>query len=158
LLRAVTDGLPNVSGISVADVLAAVAELLGQIGAALGATASVTLAAGALVLAGAVAAGQRRRIQEAVILKALGATRAQIRAAWLVEFGVLGVAAGSLAAAVGTGASWAVVHQVMGADWLFLPGRLTATVAGCVVLMLSFGYIGTAAALRARAAPLLRSE
>jgi putative ABC transport system permease protein len=158
LLRAVTDGLPNVSGVRVADVLATVADLLGQISAALAATASVTLAAGALVLAGAVAAGQRRRIQEAVILKSLGATRAQIRAAWLVEFGILGVVAGLLAAAVGTAASWAVVSQVMGADWFFLPGRLAITVAGCVALMLGFGYIGTAAALRARAAPLLRNE
>ncbi len=158
LLRAVTDALPNVSGIRVADVLATVGELLGQLGAALGATAAVTLAAGALVLAGAVAAGQRRRIQEAVILKSLGATRGQIRAAWLVEFGVLGVAAGLLAAAVGTAASWAVVHKVMGADWSFLPGHLALTVAGCVALMLGFGYVGTAAALRARAAPLLRNE
>jgi len=158
LLRAVTDALPNVSGIRVADVLEAVGDLLGRIGAALGATAAVTLAAGALVLAGAVAAGQRRRIQEAVILKSLGATRSQIRAAWLVEFGVLGVVAGLLAAVVGTAASWAVVRQAMGADWSFLPGRLAATVTGCVALMLAFGYIGTAAALRARAAPLLRNE
>ncbi len=158
LLRAVTDALPNVSGIRVADVLSTVGELLGRIGAALGATAAVTLAAGALVLAGAVAAGQRRRIQEAVILKSLGATRAQIRAAWLVEFGVLGMAAGLLAAAVGTAASWAVLRQVMGADWSFLPGRLVLTIAGCVALMLGFGYAGTAAALGARAAPLLRNE
>jgi len=158
LLAAVTDALPNVSGIQVSDILATVAALLGQIGAALAATASVSLAAGALVLAGAVAAGQRRRIQEAVILKSLGATRAQIRAAWLVEFGILGLVAGVLAAAVGTAASWAVVHQVMGADWVFLPGRLAITVAGCVALMLGFGYIGTAAALRVRAAPLLRNE
>jgi len=158
LLRAVTDGLPNVSGVRVADVLTTVADLLGQIGAALSATAAVTLAAGALVLAGAVAAGQRRRIQEAVILKSLGATRAQIRAAWLVEFGILGIVAGLLAAAVGTAASWAVVSQVMGTDWFFLPGRLAITVAGCVALMLGFGYIGTAAALRAHAAPLLRNE
>ncbi len=158
LLRAVTDALPNVSGIRVADVLATVAELLGRIGAALGATAAVTLAAGALVLAGAVAAGQRRRIQEAVILKSLGATRAQIRAAWLVEFGVLGIVAGLLAALVGTASSWAVVREVMGADWSFLPLRLAVTVAGCVALMLAFGYVGTAAALRVRAAPLLRNE
>ena len=59
------------------------------------ATGSLTLIAGALVLVGAVAAGQRRRTREAVILKTLGATRGQIRAAWLVEFGVLGLAAGS---------------------------------------------------------------
>ena len=158
LLRAVTDAFPNVSGIRIAEVLQAVAVLLGQIGTALAATGSLTLASGALVLAGAVAAGQRRRVQEAVILKALGATRAQIRAAWLVEFGILGVVAGLLAAAVGTAASYAVLHFVMHSDWAFLPGTLAATVLGCVALMLGLGYAGTASALRAKAAPLLRNE
>jgi putative ABC transport system permease protein len=158
VLRAVTDAIPNVTGIDVTEVLRTLASLLTEIGAALTATGSVTLAAGALVLAGAVAAGQRRRIREAVILKSLGATRAQIRTTWLVEFGTVGLAAGVLAAAVGTAASYGVVRFVMGTEWSFLPGTLAATVAGCVALMLIFGYAGTAAALRAKAAPLLRNE
>ena len=87
LLRAVTDRLPNVTGISVADVLASVASIVGKLATALAAAGSVTLGSGALVLAGAVAAGQRRRLAECVVLKTLGATRAQIQAAWLVEFG-----------------------------------------------------------------------
>ena len=158
ILRAVTDAMPNVSGIRVADVLGAVAALVGKIAAALAATGSVTLASGALVLAGAVAAGQRRRMAEAIVLKTLGATRQQIRAAWLVEFGVIGLAAGVLAAVVGTLASWAVVRFVMHADWIFLPGSLAATLLGCTALMLLFGYAGTASALRARPAPYLRNE
>jgi putative ABC transport system permease protein len=158
LLRAVTDALPNVSGILVADVLRSVGNLLGQIGAVLTATGSLALVAGALVLAGAVAAGQRRRIRQAVILKSLGATRGQIRGAWLIEFGILGASAGLIAALVGTAASYGVLHFVMGADWAFLPGTLAATVLSCVVLMLAFGYAGTAAALRVKAAPLLRND
>ena len=158
ILRAVTDALPNVSGIRVADVLGAVAALVGKIAAALAATGSVTLASGALVLVGAVAAGQRRRMAEAVVLKTLGATRRQIRAAWLVEFGVIGAAAGVIAALVGTLASWGVVRFLMRADWVFLPGILATTILGCTVLMLGFGYAGTASALRARAAPFLRNE
>ena len=94
LLRAVTDALPNVTGIAVADVLAARRRAAGPGGGGAGRDRLADLAAGALVLVGAVAAGQRRRTREAVILKTLGATRAQIRAAWLVEFGVLGLAAG----------------------------------------------------------------
>ncbi|MGI3776309.1 MAG: ABC transporter permease [Janthinobacterium lividum] len=158
LLRQVTDALPNVTGIRVADVLDAVAALVRKVAAALAATGSLALAAGALVLAGTVAAGQRRRIAEAVVLKSLGATRRQIRAAWLVEFGVIGLAAGLLAALVGTAASWGVVHFLMDAEWTFLPGVLAATVSGCVVLMLAFGYAGTAVALRAPAASYLRNE
>jgi putative ABC transport system permease protein len=158
LLRAVTDALPNVTGIRVSDVLAAVGKLLGQIGTALAAVGSLTLASGALVLAGAVASGQRRRIGEAVILKSLGATRGQIRRAWLVEFGVLGLAAGVIACLIGSAASYAVMHEVMKTDWTLLPVRLGITVAGCVVLMLGFGYAGTEAALRAKVAPLLRND
>ena len=144
--------------IRIADVLRAVSDLMEQIGAAMTATGSLTLAAGALVLVGAVAAGQQRRIRQAVVLKTLGATRRQIRAAWMVEFGLLGAAAGLIAAAVGTAASWGVVRFVMRTDWAFLPGTLAATVLGCMAMMLVFGYAGTEAALRAKAAPLLRNE
>jgi putative ABC transport system permease protein len=158
LLRAVTDALPNVSGIRVADVLAAVGVLFGQLGAALAATGSLTLIAGTLVLGGAVASGQRRRIGEAVILKSLGASRSQIRAAWMVEFGALGLTAGVIAAMIGTGSSYAVMHYVMGTGWAFLPGTLALTILGCMALMLAFGYLGTEQALRAKVAPLLRNE
>jgi putative ABC transport system permease protein len=158
LLRAVTDALPNVTGIRVEEILRAVSDLLDKIATALAATGSITLLAGALVLAGAVASGQRRRTQEAVVLKTLGATRRQIRAAWLVEFGVLGLAAGVIAAFIGTAASYGVVRFLMDSEWAFLPGRLAATIGACVVLMLMFGYAGTASALRAKAAPLLRNQ
>jgi putative ABC transport system permease protein len=158
LLQKITDALPNVSGIRVADVLDAIAALLGKLAVALAASGSLTLVSGALVLAGAVAGTQQRRIREAVILKTLGATRSQIRAAWLVEFGVLGLVAGVLAALVGTAASFAVMHFVLDAPWWVLPGRLLGTVAGCVALMLALGYAGMEAALRAKPAPLLRRE
>ncbi len=158
LLRRITDALPNVTGIRVTDVLSAVADLLNQVAAALAATGSLTLVSGALVLVGAVAAGQRQRTQEAVILKTLGATRAQIRGAWLVEFGALGLVAGLLAALVGTAASYAVMRYIMHADWAFLPGTLAIALIGALAMMLVFGYVGTAAALRAKPAPLLRNE
>ncbi len=158
ILRAVTDALPNVTGVQVSDVLATIAGLIGKIAAALAAAGGLTLAAGALVLVGAVAAGQRRRMAEAVILKAVGATRAQVRAAWLTEFGLLGACAGLLAALVGTAASWGVTRFVLHADWAFLPGTLALTILGCTALTLALGWAGTEAALRARAAPLLRNE
>jgi putative ABC transport system permease protein len=156
LLRRVTDALPNVTGIQISDVLAAVAGVVGKLAAALTAAGSVTLASGALVLAGTVAAGQRRRLEDAVVLKTLGATRAQIRAAWLVEFGLIGACAGMIAAVLGTAASWAVVHLALHAPWSFLPATLAITVFGCVLLMLGFGYAGTASALRSRPAAYLR--
>jgi putative ABC transport system permease protein len=158
LLRLLTDRFPNVSGIRVRDALDQVVGLLEKIGFALSAVAGITLLAGLLVLAGAVAAGQRRRIRDAVVLKTIGATRGQIRASFLVEFGLLGLTAGLLAAAAGTAAAWGVVRFVMRADWVFLPGTLALTVLACMAITLGFGYAGTAFALRAKAAPLLRNE
>ncbi|WP_240757067.1 ABC transporter permease [Roseicella aquatilis] len=158
VLRALTDAFPNISGIRVRDALEAVAALLGRVGTALTATGSLTLLAGALVLAGAVAAGQRQRVRDAVVLKTLGATRAQIRAAWLVEYALIGLVAGLLAALAGSAAAWAVVTRVMRAEWVLLPGTLAATVLGCALLTLACGQIGTALALRARPGPLLRNE
>lgn len=158
LLRRVSDALPNVTGIAVRDVLAEVAGLLDQVAAALAATGAVTLLAGALVLASAVAAGEQRRVRQAVILKTLGATRAQIRAAWVVEFGALGLAAGGLAAVVGGLASWAVLHFLMHLPFVFLPGRVALGLLGALALLLGFGYLGTARALRMPPASLLRNE
>jgi putative ABC transport system permease protein len=158
LLRAVTDALPNVTGIRVEDVLSAIASLLNQVAAALTATGALTLLSGTFVLVGAVAAGQRRRLREAVILKTLGATRSQIRTAWLTEFGLLGLVAGLIAGIVGSAASYGVAHYIMHTDWIFLPLTLIYTLAGALAIMLLFGYAGTAAALRASAAPLLRNE
>jgi putative ABC transport system permease protein len=158
LLRAVTDALPNVTGIRVGDVLATVAALLNQIATALAATGLLTLITGVLVIVGAVAASQRRRTREAVILKALGATRRQIHTAWMVEFGAIGLAAGLIAALVGTLASFGVVRYFLHIEWAFLPGPLTVTLISSLAMMLTFGYAGTATALRAKAAPMLRNE
>ncbi|MGH7159844.1 MAG: ABC transporter permease, partial [Acetobacteraceae bacterium] len=158
VLAAVTDALPNVSAITVADVLAAVARMFGQIAAALAALAGLALAASVLVLAGAVASEQRRRIRQAVILKTLGATSGQIRAAWLVGFAARGAVAGLIAATLATAASFGVVRYLMGGSWVLLPAPLAETVLGAIVVLLFAGLSSTAAALRARAAPWLRSE
>jgi putative ABC transport system permease protein len=158
LLRAVTDALPNVTGVLLRDVLGAVSALLDQIAAALTVTGGVTLVAGALVMVGAVAAGQRRRVREAVVLRTLGATRAQIRTAWLTEFGLIGSVAGLIAAAIGSAASYAVAHYILHTTWIFLPVTLIYTLAGALAIMLMFGYAGTSAALRVRPAALLRND
>ncbi len=158
VLAAVTDALPNVSAVTVREVLAAVAQLFGQIATALAALGGFALAAGLLVLGGAVASEQRRRIRQAVILKTLGATGGQIRAAWLVAFATEGAVAGVIAASVATAASFGVVRYLMHGDWVFLPAPLVETVLGAILLLVIAGYWGTGAALRAKAAPWLRNE
>ena len=55
----------------------------------------MTLAAGVLVLGGAIAAGHRRRVYDAVVLKVLGATRGTVAGAFLVEHLLLGLRHGA---------------------------------------------------------------
>ncbi len=158
VLHRLTDAFPNISGIRVRDALEAVAGLLSRIGVALSATGGITLLAGALVLLGAIAAGQRQRVRDAVVLKTIGATRGQIRAAWAVEYGLIGLLAGALAGVAGSLAAWGVVRYVMRAEWVLLPGTLAASIAGCLALTLLAGQAGGWLALAARPGPLLRNE
>src|SRR5690606_32113544 len=133
-------------------------EMLDSIAAAVTATAGVTLLAGTLVLAGAVAAGHRRRIYDAVVLKVLGATRADISRAFLLEYGLIGLITALLAAVVGSVAAWWVLTDIMSSDFHFLPGRVAVTVAAAAAVTLLFGFAGTWRALTQKAAPLLRNE
>jgi putative ABC transport system permease protein len=149
---------PGITMIGVRDALATVDTLIGEIGTAVRLTAAIALAAGTLVLAGAIAAGERRRIHDAVILKVLGATRGTITRAFLVEHGLLGLMAATIAIALGSLAAWAVVVPVMDLHWRFsVMGALGVAIAAAIIT-LAFGLVGTWRALGQRAAPLLRNE
>ena len=158
LERVVTDAFPNVSAIDVRDALATLGDIVGAIAAAVRITAAVTLAAGALVLAGASAASHRRRVYEAVVLKVLGATRRQIAGSFVIEYGLVGLAAAVIACIIGTVAAYFVLTRVMHAPWSFLAGDVALTGIGATALTLAAGLAGTWRALGAKTAPFLRNE
>jgi putative ABC transport system permease protein len=158
ILRAVADAFPNVTAVRVRDALDTVNAVFVQIGQAVRAIAAVSLVAGTLVLAGAIAAGHRRRIYESVVLKVLGATRGDVLKAYALEYGLLGLLAAAIAAAVGTAAAWAVLTYVMGVDWTFLPSAVISTAALSTAITVAAGFVGTWLALGRKAAPLLRNE
>jgi putative ABC transport system permease protein len=158
LERAVTDAFPNVSAIDVRDALGTLGDIVGAIAAAVRITAAITLAAGALVLAGAIAATHRRRVYESVVLKVLGATRRQIAGSFLIEYGLIGLAAAVIACVIGTIAAYFLLTRVMHAPWEFLAGTVVLTGLGAIVLTLAAGLAGTWRALGAKAAPFLRNE
>jgi putative ABC transport system permease protein len=157
LQTAVTDAYPNITAIRIRDALEAVNRILRNIGIAVRSTAAVTLAAGILVLAGAIAANHRRRVYEAVVLKVLGATRGRILATYFLEYALLGLITSLLAALVGTAASYGVVARIMGMPWYWLPGGVVYTTLICLVVTIGAGMFGTWLALSQKPAPLLRN-
>lgn len=156
--RALSRAFVNVSVIRVRDAVEAARELLGGISVAVSATSAITIAAGALVLAGAVAAGRRRRIFDAVVFKVLGATRAMILRAFLLEYGLLGLATGIISGIVGTLVGWAISVWLMKLPWSLDLTAVAATVCATTALALLAGFAGTWRALGQKAAPLLRNE
>jgi putative ABC transport system permease protein len=149
---------PNVSAIRVREALEAANAILAGIGTALNATSMIAIVAGVLVLGGAVAAGRRKRIYDAVVLKTLGATRANILYAYALEHGILGLATGVIAAVVGSVAAWSVLVLIMEANWVLLPMTILGPIAIGLFATLAAGFVGTWQALRSPAAPLLRNE
>ncbi|HYS46696.1 MAG TPA: FtsX-like permease family protein, partial [Rhizomicrobium sp.] len=90
MYTAVTDHFPNISTVRVKDAIQQVQTLLASLAKGVSAASLVTILAGLLVLAGAIAAGSRARLYDATILKVLGATRARIALVYVIEYGVLG--------------------------------------------------------------------
>ena len=156
--RTLTREFPQVTVLRVREALGRVAELMGNIAAAARAVGGVTLLSGALVLAGAVSAGHRRRTYESVVLKVLGVRRREIALIHAVEFGLLGLLTGAIAAGAGSVTAWAVVKRVFEQEWTFMPGTVAVTVSLCVALTLGLGLLGTWRALGEAASPYLRNE
>ncbi|RUU53632.1 FtsX-like permease family protein, partial [Mesorhizobium sp. M2C.T.Ca.TU.009.01.2.1] len=109
LLNAVTRAFPAVTTVRVKDALDIVNRLVAQLGTAIRAAAGVALIASVLVLSGALAAGNRARIHDAVVLKTLGATRRTLITAFSLEYVLIGLATALFALAAGGIAAWFVV-------------------------------------------------
>jgi putative ABC transport system permease protein len=155
---AVAAAFPNVTTIRVRDVLETVNGFLGKLGLAIRITAGIAIIAGTLVLSGAVAAGHRRRVNDSVVFKVLGATRRRIMGTLLLEYGLLGLVTALIASVIGTVAAWAVVTEVMKFEFSFDPLAVTGAATIAIVVTLALGFYGTWRALGQKAAPLLRNE
>jgi putative ABC transport system permease protein len=116
----------------------------------------VALIASVLVLAGALAAGNRARVHDAVVLKMLGATRGTLITAFSLEYMLIGLATAIFALAAGGAAAWFVVARIMTLPSSFLPDVAIGTVLIALLLTVGIGLAGTWRVLGQKAAPVLR--
>ncbi|PYQ22484.1 MAG: hypothetical protein DMF79_05890 [Acidobacteria bacterium] len=152
------EAYPNVSTLDLVQVQQAVEEILGRVALAIRFMALFSLAAGAVVLVGAVAASRYQRVREAVLLRTLGATRGQLLRILLAEYASLGVLAAATAILLSAAAAWALVR--FGFDAAFaLPVPALLALAGVVVaLTVVVGLLGSAEVLRRPPLEVLRAE
>lgn len=134
---------PAVSLLEVDRLLRQMQSILQQISGAVGYLLMFALAAGFTVLFAAVHASLDNRVYQDAVLRALGAPSALLRRSLWIEFGMLGLLAGLLAAVVAEAIAALLFGQVFNlpqrwhpAYWLLLP-PLAALVVGLA------GYLNT---------------
>ncbi|MAU19634.1 MAG: glycosyl transferase family 1 [Martelella sp.] len=143
ILGAVTRAFPTVTTIEVKAALEIAGDLVSQLATAIRAAAAIALIASVLVLSGALAAGNRRRGHDAVVMKTLGATRPALIRAFVYEYLLLGLATGVFALAAGSAAAWYALTKIMMLPFALLPAVALATVLGAVIVTVAIGLAGT---------------
>ncbi|WP_246160585.1 ABC transporter permease [Aureimonas fodinaquatilis] len=157
VLSGLAESFPAVTAVRVRDALDAVNNLIAQLAIAIRAAAAVALLASVLVLSGALAAGNRGRVHDAVVLKTLGATRTTLIRAYATEYMLLGLGTAVFAIAAGSLASSFVVATIMQLPFRFDWTVALVTLALSLVLTIGFGLAGTWRVLGQRSAPVLRT-
>ncbi len=154
---AVAAVLPSVTLLRTGDIIGQIADVLGRVALAIRLSAAVTIAAGIVVLIGAVSASGQSRRYDIVLLKLLGGSRGQLLLAQLLEYLLLSILLAAVALVVGGIGGWYVVTHVLALPWA--PGAATvfSTLAAAVGLTLGIGVLGSLPALRASPAVGLRA-
>ncbi len=157
LVKALAEGFPSVSTVRVKDALDAVDRIVGNLLLALRGASSVTLIAAALVLGGALAAAQRFRIYDAVVLRTLGATRRRLLAAYALEYGLIGFATVAAGIAIGSLAAFLVITRAMDFPFTWVPDQAIGAALASLVVTVVLALAGTFTALGHKPATVLRN-
>jgi putative ABC transport system permease protein len=157
LLKTISNALPGVTIVRIREALETVNTLVGQLAWAVRAASSIALLASVLVLAGAFAAGRRQRVHDAVVLKTLGATRARLIGAFVLEFLGVGLVTAVFGVAAGALAAWYVLTSIMDVEFSFLAGPALSAAGLALALIVGFGLVGTWRVLGQKPAPILRN-
>ena len=158
LQRDLVTAFPNVSVVDVREVLATVRSMLGYVTLGITVVGGLVLVTGVLILIGAVAMTKFRRVYEAAILKTLGASSRLVGSVLLVEYGLLGLLAGTIGALGGTALGWSLSRFVFDIRWQW---PLADTLAGLLVTSVLVAVVGLVASLdvlRGKPLATLRAE
>ena len=157
LLKAMADAFPAVTTVRVREALDSVGHIVANLALAIRGASVLTLVVAVLVLGGALAAGHRHRVYDAVILKTVGATRIRLLSAYALEYLALGVATALFGVAAGLAAAALIITKVMNLPFAWLPGPLLTAAAGAVAATVLLGLVGTFTALGQKPASVLRN-
>ena len=157
VIKQVAHTFPSVTSVRVRDALKSIGDIVTNLTLAIQGASLVTLIAALLVLGGALAAGHRHRVYDAVILKTLGAVRRQLIGAYAAEYALIGLATTIFGVAAGSIAAWQIVTRLMHLSFTWEPVSAALVAAAALALTIGLGLAGTFMALRLKPAAVLRN-
>ena len=117
-----------------------------------------SLAMGIPVLFSAVAATRRERVREGVLLKTLGATRAQIGRILVSEYTVLGVLGSLTGLVLSFGGAWAIMRYVFDRPFTAATGQALGISAAMMLMAVAIGMLSGRDVFRETAMSALRES
>lgn len=158
LQRDAAERYPNVSVIDGLAVINTVRRVLGYVTLAISAVGAVALFSGALILIGSVAMTKFQRVHDAAVFRVLGGDTRMLATMLALEYGVLGLLAGSVGSAGALVLTWALAEFVLGVTWF---PSVQTNVLGVVVTAAAVAATGVVASLdvlRRKPLATLRAE
>jgi putative ABC transport system permease protein len=157
IIKSVADAFPGVTSVRVREALETIGTVVTNLVLAIRGASAVTLISAILVLGGALAAGHRHRVYDAVILKTLGATRARLLGAYALEYLMIGAATAIFGVIAGSVAAWLIVTRLMTLSFIWQAGSAAGVVAAALIVTVGLGLAGTLLALNQKPATVLRN-
>jgi len=157
IIKAVADAFPMVTSVRVREALETIGAVVTNLVLAIRGASAVTLISAILVLGGALAAGHRHRVYDAVILKTLGATRGRLLGAYALEYLMIGFATAVFGVIAGSVAAWLIVTRLMTLSFVWQGGSAAGVVAAALIVTVGLGLAGTLLALNQKPATVLRN-
>ncbi len=157
IIKSVADAFPMVTSVRVREALETIGTVITNLVLAIRGASAVTLVSAILVLGGALAAGHRHRVYDAVILKTLGATRGRLLGAYALEYLMIGFATAVFGVIAGSVAAWLIVTRLMTLSFIWQAGSAAFVVAAALIVTVGLGLAGTLLALNQKPATVLRN-
>ena len=140
------------------EILATVRDVMSKVTLAITVVGGLVLFSGALILIGAVAMTKFQRVYEAAVFKTLGANTRTIARMLLIEYGVLGLLAGSVGSAGAIALTWGVSRYALDIPWRVFPADHLAGVMFTAALVAAIGVLSSLDVLKNKPLATLRAE
>jgi putative ABC transport system permease protein len=157
IVKSVAAAFPTVTSVRVREALETIGSVVTNLVLAIRGASAITLISAVLVLGGALAAGHRHRVYDAVILKTLGATRVSLLGAYALEYLLIGFATAMFGVIAGSIAAWLIVTRLMTLSFVWQAGSAAGVVASTLLVTVGLGLAGTLVALNQKPAAVLRN-